>query len=821
MMEKAVQRHQTGDLQGALQAYNDILAATADFPPALNMKGVCLSQMGQQTQALECLRKAVALKPDYVAGLCNLGNVQMDANDLAGAIDSFAKAVELSPQTAAIHTNLGLSLLKAGRIPESVTALQKAVELDPQNPQLKNNLGHALQKEGKPGEAAALFISIWQSSKLVDAAINAATVLQELGRLGEAETFAREASLADPKQAVACKALSSILLAQGRPTEAAEALKLALERGDTSIDTYQSLAILLSKEQALEPARAIVEQGLAQHPHSSELIATQIGLLLDLKRPEQAVEMGKRALAQGVRDELALANHATALNVLGKADETIACYELLLQSHPQSFKGWHGLGTVLFQNGQYQRASECFAKAFEIDPNYPFLDGAMFLAAMHACNWSNWDTAIERLKEGLARKKTIAPPFLALALVDDPVLHANAAKAWINDVAPKIQPAKLSVKAKSKIKIGYFSADYHNHATAYLMAELFERHDRSKFEVVGISFGQDRQDEMRQRLVRAFDTFVDVRTRSDEEVAELSREMDIDIAVDLKGYTGESRPGIFVHRAAPIQVNYLGHPGTMGTDCIDYIVVDNVICPPEHYGYYTEKVVALPHSYQVNDSKRTVSDKVFTRAEAGLPEDAFVFCCFNNNYKITPETFDSWMRILKQVNGSVLWLLEDNATAMSNLKAEASKRGVDSNRLVFAKRAKLDQHLARHKLADLFIDTLPYNAHTTTSDALWTGLPVLTLAGNSFPSRVAASLLTAVGLTELITDNRADYESLAVELAQNPARLKSIKTKLVGVAKQPLFDIGLFTRDIESAYQLMFDRALTGLPPENLSISDV
>lgn len=815
-----MQRHQGGDLQGALQAYNDILAATPDFPPALNMKGVCLSQMGQTTQALACLSKAVTLKPDYVAGLCNLGNVQMDAGDLHGAIDSLSKAAALSPQNAAIHTNLGLSLLKTGQIPEGVIALQKAVELDPSNPQVKNNLGHALQKQGKRNEAVDLFVSIWQTNRLTDAAINGSTVLKELGRLDEAEKLAREACQAEPTSALAHKALSAILLALDHKQEASETLERALACGDTSVDTYTSLAILLSRKHEFKQAREVIESGLKQHPESPDLTAALISALLDLNLPDQALERSKQALAQGISNELILTNHSSALNALGRPDEAIAGYEKLLQSHAQSFKGWHGLGTTLFQNGQYQRAWECLSKAFEIDPQHPFLEGARLIAAMHACNWTHWDATLDHLKNGLANNKPVAPPFAALALVDDLALHACAAKAWMDDLSPNVAPAKLTVHPKNKIKIGYFSADYHNHATAYLMAELFERHDRAKFEIVGISFGQDRQDEMRQRLVRAFDAFVDVRTKSDQEVAQLSREMGIDIAVDLKGYTGESRPGIFVHRAAPIQVNYLGHPGTMGTDCIDYIIVDKVICPPEHYAHYTEKVVTLPHSYQVNDSKRSVSDQVFTRAEAGLPEDAFVFCCFNNNYKITPETFDSWMRLLKQVEGSVLWLLEDNTTAMNNLKAEASKRGVDAARLIFAKRVKLDQHLARHKLADLFIDTLPYNAHTTTSDALWTGLPVLTLAGHSFPSRVAASLLTAVGLTELITGNRADYESLALELARNPARLNAMKAKLVDVAQQPLFDIGLFTKDIESAYQLMFDRALAGLPPEHLSISD-
>ena len=297
------------------------------------------------------------------------------------------------------------------------------------------------------------------------------------------------------------------------------------------------------------------------------------------------------------------------------------------------------------------------------------------------------------------------------------------------------------------------------------MAELFERHDRGRFELVGISYGPDNRDEMRIRLSAAFDHFVDVRTKTDSEVAALSRDLGIDIAVDLKGFTEEARTGIFSRRAAPIQVNYLGYPGTMAAPYMDYIVADPILIPPESRQHYAEKIVYLPDSYQVNDRKRRISDKEFTRAELGLPPTGFVFCCFNNNFKITPNTFNGWMRILKQVEGSVLWLLEDNETAANNLRREAEARGVEPARLVFARRMPLPEHLARHRAADLFIDTLPYNAHTTASDALWAGLPVLTRIGESFAGRVAASLLNAVGLPELITATQEQYEAMAVALA--------------------------------------------------------
>jgi predicted O-linked N-acetylglucosamine transferase (SPINDLY family) len=325
---------------------------------------------------------------------------------------------------------------------------------------------------------------------------------------------------------------------------------------------------------------------------------------------------------------------------------------------------------------------------------------------------------------------------------------------------------------------------------------------------------------MRQRLEKSFDQFIEVGSKSDVEVAKLSRDLNIDIAVDLKGFTQDARTGIFSYRAAPIQVNYLGYPGTMGADYIDYIIADKTLIPLDAQSSYTEKVVYLPNSYQVNDRKRIISDRQFTRQELGLPEDRFVFCCFNNNFKILPATFTSWMRILKATEGSVLWLLQDNSWVVENLKKEAQKQGVDAQRLVFADRLPLSEHLARHSQADLFLDTFPYNAHTTTSDALWAGLPVLTMMGQSFASRVAASLLNAIGLPELITNTQEQYETFAVELAQNPLKLAEIKLKLANNRLiTPLFDTPVFTKNIEAAYLKMIERYQTDMMPDHVTIA--
>jgi predicted O-linked N-acetylglucosamine transferase (SPINDLY family) len=353
----------------------------------------------------------------------------------------------------------------------------------------------------------------------------------------------------------------------------------------------------------------------------------------------------------------------------------------------------------------------------------------------------------------------------------------------------------------------------------HLMAELFECHDRDKFELIAFSFGPDNQDEWRQRILLCFDKFVDVRFRSDRDIALLSRNMEIDIAVDLKGFTKNSRMGVFSEGSAPIQVNYLGYPGTMAAEYMDYIIADHTLIPESHQRYYSEKVVYLPNSYQVNISKRKISNKSLTRHDVGLPNTGFVFLCFNNIYKITPYTFSGWMRILEVVEGSVLWLLESNSSAVSNLKKEATKSGINEDRLIFAKHISVAEHLNRIQLADLFLDTLPINAHTTTSDALRMELPVLTCMGNSFASRVAASLLNAVNLPELITTTQEQYESLAIQLALHPEKLKIIKDKLINnLPTAPLYDTPLFTRHLESAYLTMYDRYQHGLDPDHIYV---
>jgi predicted O-linked N-acetylglucosamine transferase (SPINDLY family) len=515
------------------------------------------------------------------------------------------------------------------------------------------------------------------------------------------------------------------------------------------------------------------------------------------------------------------ANLGAILNAQGNNEAAETACRKAIELDGKLAAAWHNLGTALLALKHYEDAVNCFSTSLQLCPDTEFLFGSLIHTRMKICDWRSLKNDLRQLLQKIDHGDKATEPFVVLGLTTDLAVQRRAAEIWVKSKYPE-QPDLGPIPKRSrhnKIRIGYYSADYHNHPTTYLIAELFERHNNDKFELIGFSFGPDKNDEMRKRVAAAFDQFIDVRGQSGKAVAQLSRELEIDIAVDLKGYTEDCRIEIFSHRAAPVQVNYLGYPGTMGAKYIDYLIADRILIPTENQLHYAEKIVYLPYSYQVNDAKRKIANRLFTREELDLPPTAFVFCCFNNNYKITPLTFNSWMRILKRVENSVLWLLEDNPTAADNLRKEADSRGIDSARLVFAKRMSLDEHLARHRAADLFIDTLPYNAHTSASDSLWAGLPVLTCIGEAFASRVAASLLNAICLPELITSTQEEYEALAVELASHPERLTRIKWKLEqNKLTAPLFDTPLFTKHIEMAYATMYQRYLDGIPPEHISI---
>ena len=569
-----------------------------------------------------------------------------------------------------------------------------------------------------------------------------------------------------------------------------------------------SNAISLHQENDLDAAQNIYESILISHPKNFDALHLLGVIAYQKKNFSTSKELISKAIS--IHDSHA-ASHlhlGNSFQELGHLEEAKESFYKAIKLNPNYTVAHFNLGNVNTLLSLFQEANVNYSFAFKINPSYEYLFGVLIQTRMKICDWRDYEENVHELFNQIMNGQKATSCFPVLGLTDSLQLQHQAALTYTaNMFPPDDSLGALPKRNRSgKIRLGYYSADLHNHATAYLMAELFERHDKSKFELFAFSFGPDTQDEMRARLLLAFDHFIDVRQQSDKSVAQLSRELGIDIAIDLKGYTTGARPRIFSYRVAPIQVSYLGYPGTLGANYIDYLIADSTLIPPESQAYYSEKIAYLPNSYQVNDRKRVISTRSFSKQELGLPEKGFVFCCFNNNFKITPSMLDTWVRILNAVEGSVLWLFEDNATAGRNLREQAAIRGLDPSRLVFAPRMNLPDHLARHAAADLFLDTLPCNAHTTASDALWAGLPVLTCTGEAFASRVAASLLNAIDLPELVTINIKDYEDLAIELAQRTGMLKQIREKLArNRLTTPLFNTDLFASNIEALFSLMVE----------------
>ncbi|HEY2036370.1 MAG TPA: tetratricopeptide repeat protein [Steroidobacteraceae bacterium] len=509
----------------------------------------------------------------------------------------------------------------------------------------------------------------------------------------------------------------------------------------------------------------------------------------------------------------------TVLTLLGNPAAAVKSYDEAISMEPRQFRPHLLRGWALRQCDRLDEAVASLETALRLQPDFPQALAEALFSYAWTCDWAGVERMLERM--GLVRGalERIEPSIL-MAFSDDPAQQARVARSHAARIGGNVQLPAPPRYEHDRIRIAYVSRDFYAHATAFLMAELFELHDRRDFEVIVVSFGGDEGSAVRRRIAGACDRFIEMRDAADHAIAAWLREEEVDVAIDLKGYTGFARPGIFALRPAPIQVNYLGHPGTLGAPFIDYLIADRFLIPSGSEEFYTESIAYLPDSYQSNDRKRLVAEATPSRAEVGLPAEGFVFCCFNNNWKITSPVFDAWMRILKGVDGSVLWLLGDNRRAIENLRREALRRGVTPERLVFAERIANDRHLARHRLADLFLDTLPCNAHTTASDALWSGVPIVTCAGRSFAARVAGSLLHAVGLKELVTDSLAQYEALALALARDRERLAALRQHLAwGREGLPLFDTPRFCGHLEEAYRHMWRTYRDGEPPTSFRVA--
>ncbi len=722
----------------------------------LHLLGTIDQEAGRLEQAWQRWQQALQLLPSHVLLLNKLGGLARKRGQDDLAEKFFRQAIAADPGKPEAHFNLGNLLSSRADWLPAIQSYSNAIECQPDFMQAYNNLGIALKEFGRPDEALkVLDTALARSPREARLHVNKAKALQAMS-LGKA----------------AVSHLRDVLVQQG--------------------ENFELLTVLADIETA-------ENDFAAAYQHYEAALRLQ---------PDSAVVHN---------------NLANLLQELGRLDQATHHYKQAIEINPDFYQALQNLCNILNGKKDYAQSLHYYERVRQINPASPYLPGMALNARMHTCTWAQWQDHVDEVCSGLQAGANVVNPFPPLAFLSDAHLLTRAAQLWVQHQVPQthvLPPIPFRPRTPGqKIRVGYYSADLYTHATALLMAGVLESHDRQDFEWIAFSFGPAQEDALSQRVRNAFDRFIDVRTYSDRVVAQLSRELGIDIAIDLKGFTQEARTGIFAERAAPVQVNYLGFPGSMGAPYIDYIIADPVVIPDRLRSAYTEAVVRLPHSYQANDNRRPIADDVPDRASQGLPAVGRVLCSFNNNYKITPPVFDIWMRVLKRFPDCVLWLLRDNSAAVENLKKEAQLRGVDPARLVFAPRLRNDAHLARHALADLFIDTFPCNAHTTASDALWAGLPVITCAGDTFASRVAASLLHAVDMPDCVAEDLAGYEQRIVAALEQPQALAQLRQRL-GQARtrSPLFDTPATARHLEAAYRQMMARYWAGQPPEAIDV---
>jgi protein O-GlcNAc transferase len=694
-------------------------------------------------------------------------------------------ALDINARSDATQYNYGTVLKKLKRLPEALKAFDNALALNVDVADTWNNRG---------------------------------TVLNDLERFEEALRDFDQALARKPDFADAFYNRGNALRGLKRFQAAVESYANAIKLNPQHAGAHNNRGAAYLNLRQFEQALADFDRAINLQPDMAEYYIGRGDVFVHLVRLNEAAVAFEKSLALNPSLAEAWRGRGSVCSALRHFDDALVAYDRAVAIKPDFWEAWQHRGQILLDLGRHYDALLSYERALEINPELKVATLAL-TTRMLLCDWRGYGEESSRIISGVRAGDAVSP-YALLSLPSSSDDQLSCARAFAEEVrSPPQRVTRRPYLLRDRIRVGYLSFDLRKHAIGFLAVGLFEQHDKTRFETIALSLHPDDGSQVRKRLESAFDQFHDVSLRSDDEIVHLIRNLEIDIAVDLNGFTQGARLQVLARRPAPIQVNYLGYPGTVGADFVDYIIADRIVIPPDKRGFYSEKVVCLPHTYQANDNKRVMSAVVPSRVQAGLPDDGFIFCSFNNTFKINPPIFDVWMQLLRQVEGSVLWLLEANADVTGNLRAEAERRSVASSRLVFAPRVAQEDHLARQQLADLFLDTLPYNAHTTASDALWVGLPVLTCLGCTFAGRVAGSLLHAVGLPELVTHSFDEYEALALRLARNPGLLASVKSKLArNRATSPLFNTGLFARHMEAAYTTMWERYRRGEAPVSFDV---
>ncbi len=738
---------------------------------------------------------------------------------LEEAVACFGRATVLNTRHFFAWFARGMALHDLRRFEESAASYGQAAIIDGRNPDLFLNRGAMWLDAGQFDQALADFDrALSMRRDFPEALINRGNALKALGRFDEAMACYERLIGVYPRFAAAYNNRGNILQDRGQLDEALADFDRALGLDGHFTDAWNNRGNVLQKLRRFEESVAAYDRLVQLMPGFAPAHCGRGNALKALHRPEEALAAYDQAIALRPAYGEAWTNRGGALLDLGRYADAVECFDRALGFDADLAEASHNRGLILYAEGDLLAAADSYERALKTRPDLALILGSALHARMQLCDWDGFDARLQALAASLSAGQPAANPFVVQALIDDPDLQLKAAQAMVAAKFPAREAPEIARVTHERIRLGYLSSDFRNHPVSHLMAGILEHHDRSRFETFAISIREEPVEPWRARIIAGVDRFIYADGQSDAEIAAQCRSLGIDVAIDLNGFTGESAPAIFAHRAAPVQASYLGYLGTTGAAYFDYLIADPVLIPDAELPFYSEKIAFLP-SYQANDDRTAAAKVEPSRAELGLPEDGFVFCSFNQAYKITPDVFDVWMRILKRVPKSVLWLYASNPQVVPNLRREAERRGIDPDRMIFAPNIPLDWHLARLKRADLFLDTAPYNAGATASNALRVGLPMVTRVGRAFASRMAASLLTAVGLTELITATADAYEDMAVALATDPASLAAMRRRLQrNLPKCKLFDTAGTTRALEAAYTAMHARWLEGLPPEHIRV---
>ena len=785
--QEAVTLHRQGMAIQAEALCGEALRTDPRHAGAWHLRGLIALAVGDARQGIAWIERSLSIDPDQPAAHVNVGNYLLSQNQPELALQSFDRALLLNSRYAMAWYNRGNALRNLGRFDAALTSYDAALRIHPDDWRTVNNRGLVLLQLTRPEEALADF----------------------------------ERALHLEPGAEALKNLGATLLRLIRPQRALECYDHACRMADQDADAWCGRGNALLALKRPDDALASYTRALQLASDLIEALINRSGALLALHRPADALRDGEQALRRAPHSVPAQNNVGNALLALGRTDEALARYDAALQLQPAATDTIYNRSLALRKLRRYRESAQCYMDLLRITPDRDYALGYLFQLRMDGCDWTDHESLTAQLGEALAQRKKVIHP-MSLLLADFAPLQRACAQLFAADQWPEDRslgpctPPAIGIPAR--IRVAYVSADFREHPVSYLLVGALERHDRTRFEVIGVSLAPAETGRFGQRIGAAFDRFIDVGGRSDRQIAVLLRELQVDIAVDLMGFTEGQRLGIFAHRAAPVQVSYLGYAGTLGVPYMDYLLADAVAIPPGQEHQFTEQVVRLPQCYLPNDDRREIAAKP-TRLAAGLPEEGLVFCAFTNAYKINPPVFAIWMRLLREVQGSVLWLRSMGQEARANLERESERHAIDPRRLVFAAHVtEMAEHLARLSCADLYLDTSPYNAHSTACDALWSGVPVITCAGRSFAGRVAASALTAMGLPELITHTLTQYEHKALELARNPRLLHALRATLAANRRAPLFDTMQFAGHLEAAYRRMHERAMRGEAPAGFAV---